>query len=152
MHDRDVSSFRKNYLEKLEKKNDFFVVWASIWKNEKMVNTEEREYFGIFSKKIDRMIKKDVDSEKLEGVISNFVDTLDDRTCYFIVFNKYLFEKVLEWQFEFSIERYNDPVWFNIHGMINQAFTKIGKRMINEDRIFLYKLIVPLWKSTKIKR
>jgi hypothetical protein len=54
----NVSSFRKDYLLSLDKINDMIPVWASVWNNKKMTVQEEKEYFDIFSKKIDSAMKK----------------------------------------------------------------------------------------------
>lgn len=49
----NISNFRKAYLQKLEDKNDFAVVWDSIWGNSKMTIKEEREFHEIFKQKVD---------------------------------------------------------------------------------------------------
>ena len=54
----NVTSFRLQYLKSLTKKSDMIPVWASVWKNKKMSFREEKEYFDIFSQKIDDLVKK----------------------------------------------------------------------------------------------
>jgi hypothetical protein len=53
----NISSYRKNYLEDLDKTNDMLTVWSSIWNNKNMTLNEEVEYFKIYSDQVDKAIK-----------------------------------------------------------------------------------------------
>lgn len=54
----NVSSFRLQYLKGLTKPVDMIPVWRSVWNSRKMSFPEEKEYFDIFSQKINDMMKK----------------------------------------------------------------------------------------------
>jgi hypothetical protein len=52
----DVSSFREDYLRKLTNKSEMVTVWKSVWNNKKMSYPEEKDFFDIFSQKIDYLM------------------------------------------------------------------------------------------------
>jgi hypothetical protein len=54
----NVSSYRLQYLQSLDNESDMVTVWGSIWKNSKITPQEYREFFEIYNKKIDGLIRK----------------------------------------------------------------------------------------------
>jgi hypothetical protein len=54
----DVSDFRREYLKKLTNRSEMVPVWKSVWNNRKMSYHEEKEFFDIFSQKIDDLMNK----------------------------------------------------------------------------------------------
>lgn len=54
----NVSSYRLKYLQSLNNESDMVTVWGSIWKNSKITPQEYREFFEIYNKKIDGLIRK----------------------------------------------------------------------------------------------
>lgn len=81
------------------------------------------------------MVKPDI--KDLTDVISNFVNSLDNRSDIFLAFSDSVITKMLEWQLtawknwlspDHSFGEETD--WFIIYEMINQGFLKIGRRNI----------------------
>jgi hypothetical protein len=54
----NVSSYRLQYLQNLDNESDMVTVWGSIWKNDKITPQEYKEFFDIYNKKIDGLIRK----------------------------------------------------------------------------------------------
>jgi len=53
----NVFEFRFEYLKKVINPSDLEVVWRSVWES-KIGLSREKEFFEVFSKKIDEMVKK----------------------------------------------------------------------------------------------
>ena len=53
----DVFELRKKYLSKVKKPEDLEVVWKSVWMSD-MNEFRAKEFFEIFSERIDKMVKK----------------------------------------------------------------------------------------------
>lgn len=80
--------------------------WRSIWEIEKDKFTyqEERSFFDIFAKKIDKLFKEvrdnDSDAYNVDEIISHFALNLNKRPLYDIRLSGPILLKILEWNFE----------------------------------------------------
>jgi hypothetical protein len=93
----NVFTYRIFYLKSLKKIEDHEIAWRSVWQVKDLDRMQEREFFNIFSIKIDGILKSKQFSN-LTVIFNHFFNTLENRT-YFFIWNPKVFEKTFEWNF-----------------------------------------------------
>ena len=103
----NVFDFRFSYLEKLRKYNDLAVVWSSVWPVEKINFQHEKEFFILFSSKVNQLLKPNIDSLKTISILLNdFKKYMNNRSVFFLVAREEVFPKILEWHFKVWQRKY----------------------------------------------
>ncbi|MBF0539873.1 MAG: hypothetical protein HQK91_00285 [Nitrospirae bacterium] len=93
----DRHGLRLDYLKNLKNILDIEASWNSVWQTEKINTQNERDFFKIFSSKIDDQIEKN-ESNLISKLLGDFNNFINNRSTVFLIIE--LFPKVLDWHFE----------------------------------------------------
>jgi len=103
----NVFGFRFSYLKKLKNYSDLETVWRSIWEVEKINFQNEKEFFMIFSSKIDQLLESNKKSLKtISKLLNDFNSFINNRPVFFLVATEEVFPKILEWHFKVWQKKY----------------------------------------------
>jgi hypothetical protein len=103
----NVFDFRFSCLRKLNRYNDLEIVWKSVWQVGKINFQHEKEFFIIFSSKIDQLLKSSKKNLKITAKpLNDFYDFINNRSIFFLAVIKEIFPKLLEWHFMIWQEEY----------------------------------------------
>jgi hypothetical protein len=152
----DIFNFRFAYL-KSANICDIVNVWGSIWTNAEMSIINERQFFIIFSSKIDNVLKKkNVSSTELDalGQLSkDFSDSIDKRSVMFLTFDTTFMPKILEWNFSFwkkfklslanrvssnskALMAFSD--WYTVFNNTQKVLTHISQVSVKQNSSYLF--------------
>jgi len=80
----NVFSFRFSYLKKVKNYNDLETVWRSTWEAENINFQNEKEFFMIFSSKIDQLLESNKKSLKtISKLLNDFNSFINNRPVFF---------------------------------------------------------------------
>jgi hypothetical protein len=145
----NVFEFRFSYLRKLKMYNDLEIVWSSIWKVENINYQNEKEFFMIFSSKIDKLLKSNKKSLKtILKLLNDFNKFINNRSIYFLAVIKEIFPKLLEWHFKIwqkGHKRLDDKdkvnefiIYSEMSGIMDSILNSIEERSLKEKKIFSF--------------
>lgn len=83
--------------------------WNSVWSAKDMGTVTEREYFQIFSKKVDEYLKKGslISLGMASSLLRDFNSNIDNRDSIFLLIFDDFFPRILSWHREVWVKEYN---------------------------------------------
>lgn len=120
------SEFRFSYLRNLKTPDDMEAAWRSVWQAEKTGTYDEKEFFKIFSLKIDQLLKTSEKFETTTKLLEDFSDFINNRSSVVLV--SVMFHKILVWHYE---------TWklknrYIIHDILGGIVNKIKERALKK--------------------
>lgn len=94
----NVYTYRFSYLKNLNKLDDLEIAWRSVWQSKDVDIRYEKDFFDVFSSKIDRILTKPKGLKNITTILNDFLNSLNNRSTFFI-WNEELFHKSFEWNF-----------------------------------------------------
>jgi hypothetical protein len=139
----NVFTFRFSYLKKLKNPDDMEAAWRSVWLSKDVDVKNEKDFFNIFTSKIDEILAK---SEKrhryLITILNDFSNSLDNRSTFFVI-NKEVFQ-VLEWNLivwklmwqNWQKKSDDRTDWFETSRILDSIIRKIASLTLKEQYFF----------------
>jgi len=137
----DNLKFRSRYLNSLADEQKKKEVWSSIWQAKEINSSEGKEFFKIFSSKIDKLL---IESRTLtiEELLNDFLIFIDKRMIIFLLLNDNVFSKILEWHFKI-FKKTEDKTnniwveWIGILRIVDLVIKKIEEKSFDERQSFI---------------
>jgi hypothetical protein len=83
------------YLESIGNKEDMLVAWGEVWKRKKENWSNEKQFFSIFSKKIDKVMESDIRFAR--ELLQIFEQFIQERNLFLVAGHPEVLPKILEW-------------------------------------------------------
>ncbi|MCK4376605.1 MAG: hypothetical protein KAV97_00080 [Actinomycetia bacterium] len=139
--------YRFSYLKKVKNYNDLETVWRSTWEAENINFQNEKEFFMIFSSKIDQLLELNKKSLKtISKLLNDFNSFINNRPVFFLVATEEVFPKILEWHFKVWQKKYmclgkkidldKFTNYSGISRVLNSIFRNIEEHSLKEGEAF----------------
>ncbi|MGB8656313.1 MAG: hypothetical protein WCE90_00840 [Candidatus Zixiibacteriota bacterium] len=138
--------FRRSYLKDLGNRTDLETVWRSVWETKSINLQNEKEFFQIFATTIDHYLNDNKDNLRtVSKLLSDFSNFMNNRSMMFLVTQKEVFPKILEWHFKiwqkeqlYLIEDEKQEIWSiyeEINILLNSIFLTIERKCLERGGI-----------------
>lgn len=100
---KDPFHHRFKFLRKIKENDEYISAWSSVWKAKENNRNNEVEFFEIFSKNINYLIRKNKTDQFFISLMSTFSNQLQNREKDILIYWNYdesPFSKILEWYYK----------------------------------------------------